>query len=928
MKLILIDGHSLAYRAFFALPPDMATSQGELTNATFGFASMLLNVLREQQPTHIAVAFDVGRSFRHDQFEDYKGTRERMPDELSVQIERIQQLVETFNIPIFTAEGYEADDVLATLARQAAAQGITTLIVTGDRDLLQVVNDSVSVLTSGRRFSDTIIYTPGAVAEKYGLPPGQLIDYKALVGDKSDNIPGVAGIGEKGAAQLLQTWGNLDGIYAHLDEVTPTRARTALAEGRDTAYLSRSLATIVQVPGIQLDLNACRVHDYIRSRVVQLLSDLEFRTLLSRLPEAETPRAPATGAQLGFFAEETAADTETGPQPPSGYRSITTPEGLSEVAAALAAAARITFDVETTATDEHRAVLVGLALGWGPGSGQNVYIPVTHQEGEQVPLALIRSQIGPLLADAQKPKLAHNAKYDLIVCRRHGLNVAGALIDTMIGEFLLDPGSHNLGLKGLAFKRLGVEMTPIEALIGSSRGGGQRKQLTMDQVPIATVTQYAAADADMTWQLAAQILPELAEKGLDRLFWDLEVPLIPVLADMEMAGVLVDPAVLGRMSVDLQARLGELATAIYADVGYSFNLNSTQQLSDALFGRLGLPTTGMKKSANGYYSTAADVLESLRGRHPIIDRLLEYRQLQKLLSTYIDALPQLINPLTGRIHTSFDQTGAETGRISSNNPNLQNIPVRSELGRKIRQAFVAPPGHFLLAVDYSQVELRILAHISGDEALLANFAQGLDIHAATASRVYGVSISQVTSEQRAVAKMMNFATSYGVSAYGLSSRTSLSMDEARHFMKTYFDSYPGVRRYLDDTIAQARQHGYVETLLGRRRYFPVLQTTAPASQQVRAAAERAAVNHPIQGTAADILKIALIRLNHRLQEQGLQARMILQVHDEIVLQVPESELPVVAPLVVEAMESAYDLKAPLKAEPEVGRDWYDLKAWG
>ncbi len=928
MKLILIDGHSLAYRAFFALPPDMATGQGELTNATFGFTSMLLNVLREQQPTHIAVAFDVGRSFRHDRFEDYKATRERMPDELSLQIERIRQVVEAFNIPVFTAEGYEADDVLATLARQAAAQGVNTLIVTGDRDLLQVVTETIWVLTSGRKFSDTIVYTPGSVAEKYGLPPEQLIDYKALVGDKSDNIPGVAGIGDKGAVQLLQHWGSLDGIYAHLEEVSPTRARGALTEGRDAAYLSRSLATIVEVPGIALDLDACRVHDYNRSRVVQLLSDLEFRSLLSRLPEADMPRLPAAGGQFAFFAEEAADAGEAAPQPSAGYRRITTPESLAEVAQALASADRITFDVETTATDEHRAVLVGLALGWGAGPDRNVYIPVGHQEGEQLSLDQVRAQIGPHLADAAKAKLAHNAKYDLIVCRRHGLPIEGPLVDTMIGEFLLDPGSHNLGLKGLAFKRLGVEMTPIEALIGSGRGSGQRsKQLTMDQVPSAAVTQYAAADADMTWQLAGQILPELAERGLDRLFWELEVPLIPVLADMEMAGVLLDPAVLGRMSVELQARLTELSTAIYADVGYSFNLNSTQQLSDVLFGRLGLPTAGMKKSASGYYSTAADVLEALRGRHPVVDRLLEYRQLQKLLSTYIDTLPQLINPLTGRIHTSFDQTGAETGRISSNNPNLQNIPVRSELGRKIRQAFVAPPGHYLLAVDYSQVELRILAHISGDEALLANFARGLDIHAATASQVYGVALNQVTSEQRAVAKMMNFATSYGVSAFGLSSRTGLSMDQARRFMKTYFDTYPGVRRYLDDTIAQARERGYVETLLGRRRYFPVLQTTAPGSQQARAAAERAAVNHPIQGTAADILKIALIRLSRRLREQGLQACMILQVHDEIVVQTPELELPVVAPLVVETMESAYALKAPLKAEPEVGRDWYDLRAW-
>jgi DNA polymerase-1 len=936
MKLILIDGHSLAYRAFLALPPELATSRGELTNAVYGFASMLLNVLRDQQPTHMAVAFDVGRSFRQERFPDYKATRERMPDELHRQINRIQELVAAFNIPVLSAEGYEADDVLATLARQAAARGIPTLIVTGDRDLLQVVNDHITVLTSGRRFSDIILYTPETVKERYGLAPAQLVDYKALVGDKSDNIPGVPGIGDKSAVQLLRTWGDLDTIYAHLDEVTPARVREALAAHRDQAYLSRALATIVDVPDLRLDLADCTLRAYNRQQVVRLFQELEFRSLLPRLPATvtapepeplpEATTAPATGpaGQLALFAEG-----EITPSRPVSllgtatwaYPIITTPEALAAIGARLANAPRLALDVETTSTDEHRADLVGLALGWGEGPECNVYIPVGHRQGQQLPLALVRDRIGPYLAD-ERPKLAHNAKYDLIVCRRHGLPVSGPLVDTMIGQFLLDPAGHSLGLKDLAFRRLGVEMTPIEALIGSGR-----QQITMDQVPIELVGPYAAADVDMTWRLADQILPELAAKGLDRLFWELEVPLIPVLADMEMAGVLLDGDVLQTMATALEARLEALAAAIFADVGYRFNLNSPQQLSDVLFGKLGLPTTGLRKNASGHYSTAAEVLESLRGHHPVVDRLLDYRQLGKLLNTYVLALPQLVHPLTGRLHTRYDQTGAETGRISSNNPNLQNIPVRTELGRQIRKAFVAPPGHYLLSVDYSQVELRILAHIAEDEAMLANFAAGLDIHAATAAQVYGIPITQVTSEQRSVAKMMNFATSYGVSPYGLASRTGLSLEEARHFMKTYFETYPGVRRYLDRTIAQAKERGYVETLLGRRRYFPVLQTTATASQQARAAAERAAVNHPIQGTAADILKIALIRVHHRLREGGYRAQMILQVHDEIVLEVPAEELDAVVPLVVTTMESAYELRAPLKAEPEYGPNWADLQPW-
>jgi len=918
MKLILIDGHSLAYRAFFALPPDMTNSKGELTNATYGFISMLLNVLRDQQPTHIAVAFDVGRSFRQDQFEDYKATRERMPDELRSQIERIQEVVQTFNIPIFTAEGYEADDVLATLAHQAAAEDVQTIIVTGDRDLLQVVEDRIWVLTSGRKFSDTIIYDPPRVQKRYGLPPSQLIDLKAMVGDKSDNIPGVYGVGEKGATKLLEEWGTLDAIYENLDDVTPTRARNALAAHRDDAFLSRALGTIVDVPGIDLELDACIVQDYDRQAVLRIFSELDFRTMASRLPAQDT--FPASGGQLGLFSDQ--QDDVTENAAPSGYRAITTPEALAEVSENLAATDRLSFDVETTSTDEHQAKLVGLALGWGEGVENNVYIPIAHQSGRQLSLAQIQQAVGPHLLDESKQKLAHNAKYDLIVCRRHGLPVLGPILDTMIGEFLLDPGSRSLGLKPLTFKRLGIEMTPIKDLIGTGK-----KQITIDHSSIERVTDYAAADVDMTWRLAEQILPELSERGLDALFYDLEMPLLPVLADMEMAGVVLDADYLAGMSEELSERLEALATDIFADVGYSFNLNSTQQLSDALFGKLGLPTAGLKKTKSGHYSTAAGVLEGLRGRHPVIDNLLEYRQLTKLQSTYVKALPKLINPITGRIHTSFDQTGAETGRISSNNPNLQNIPVRNELGRRVRKAFVAPPGCYLLAVDYSQVELRILAHISGDAAMRENFAQDLDIHAATASEVYGIPIDQVDSEQRSVAKMMNFATSYGVSAYGLASRTTLSMNEAREFMQTYFDTYPGVKRYLDDTITQAKSQGYVETLLGRRRYFPVLQTTARGAQQVRAAAERAAVNHPIQGTAADILKIAILALHSRLREQGFAARMILQVHDEIVLQVPEAELAAIADLVVETMEEAYELAVPLKAEPEYGRDWYDLQEW-
>ncbi len=973
--LVLIDGHSLAFRAFHALPLNLATPDGELTNAVYGFTSMLLNVLRDYQPEYVAVAFDVGKTFRHEMYEPYKGHRERMPDELRSQVERIKEVVEALNIPIFTAEGYEADDVLATLARQAAEQGVNTLIVTGDRDILQVVDDKIHVLTSGRQFSDTIIYDPATVQEKYGLRPDQLLDLKALVGDKSDNIPGVRGIGEKGATELLQKYGSLDAIFAHLDEVKPERARKALIENREAAELSRKLGKIVTEAPVKLDLAACRTRDYDRDRVIRLFQDLAFRTLVDKLPvvekktrgegDAETRRRGEEGdaetrrsgeeEQMALFAAEAPVyQAPDLPVPQSAeFHLVTTPEKLAEVAAHLAAAGRIAFDTETTSTDPHAATLVGLAVAWDgaaptekpgfspakkpgfsekPGffAGGSAYIPLRHRDVEQLPWEAVRAALQTAFANPKITKVAHNASYDLAMLARNGLQVATdpapgvehGLIDTMVAEFLIDPGSRGLGLKDLAWTRLKIEMTPISALIGSGKG-----QITMDQVPAATAAAYACADAAVTLRLADVLLPELAERGLIPLFRDIEMPLVPVLVAMESAGVKLDVPFLAQMSVDLTKRLHEIEREIQQIAGYAFNINSTQQLSDVLFGKLGLPTEGLKRTQAGGYSTAADVLESLRGRHEIIDLILMQRQLSKLLNTYVNALPGMVNPRTGRLHTSFNQTGAETGRISSSNPNLQNIPVRTELGREIRRAFVAETGWKLLSADYSQVELRILAHISGDEYLLAAFARGEDIHASAAAKVYGIPLSQVTKEQRAVAKMMNFATSYGVTAYGLAQRTGLSRSEAEQFMQRYFATYPGVKRYIEETKRLAREQGYVETLLGRRRYFPVLRTQATGAQAnaIRQAAERAAINHPIQGTAADIIKIAMIRLYRALNAGGYRARIILQVHDELVLEVPEDELIPVAQLVKDTMEGAYQLKAALKVDMEAGPNWYEME---
>jgi DNA polymerase-1 len=950
-KLVLIDGHSLAFRAFHALPLSLTAPGGELTNAVFGFTSMLLNTLREQQPEYVAVAFDVGRTFRHEMYPQYKGHRERMPDELATQIERIKQVVEALNIPIFTRDGFEADDVLATLALQAEAQGVTSIIVTGDRDILQVVDGAISVLTSGRQFSDTIIYTPQGVEEKYGLRPDQLVDLKALVGDKSDNIPGVRGIGDKGAATLLQKYESLESLYAHLDEVTPERTRRALEEGQAEALLSQRLGRIITDVPIRLDLTACHTRDYDRGKVVALFQELAFRSLVDRLPaplhaEGAATQQPgglpetADEEQMALFPAEPAG--EQGSAIPYGHdvshpqSAIRNPqsamsadsEALARVAAQLSSAAAIAFDTESTSTDPQRAELVGVAVAWGTGPDEATYVPLRHPDVAELPWEEVRAALQPAFGDARIPKVAHNASYDVGLLKRYGLSVAGDLVDTMVAAWLLDPGSRGLGLKDLAWTRLKTEMTQISALIGSGKN-----QVTMDAVPAAQAAAYASADAAVTLRLAGLLVPELEDRGLTHLFREIEMPLVPVLVAMEAAGIKLDVACLQQMSVDLSARLRALEREIQQIAGRAFNVNSTQQLADVLFGQLRLPAEGLKKTKAGAFSTAADVLEGLRGRHEIVDLILEQRLLSKLLSTYVDTLPAMVNPRTGRLHTSFNQAGAETGRLSSSAPNLQNIPVRSEIGREIRRAFVADEGWLLLSADYSQVELRILAHISEDEYLLAAFARGEDIHASAASKVYGIPISEVSKEQRAVAKMMNFATSYGVSAYGLAQRTGLPQAEAAQFMERYFATYPGVRKYLDATKAFAREHGYVETLLGRRRFFPVLQTTAPGSQApqqsgagyaIRQAAERAAINHPIQGTAADIIKIAMVRLYAALQEGGYRARITLQVHDELVLEVPAEEMAEVGNLVRETMEQAYELKAPLKVDLEAGPNWYEL----
>jgi DNA polymerase-1 len=926
--IYLLDGHALAYRAYYAITRGASTGfttrNGEPTAGAFGFASILLRLFEQDNPDYIAVAFDTGLTFRDDLFPQYKGTREKMPEDLRPQIDRIRQLVDAFNIPRLEVNGYEADDVLGSVATWAAKNGLGVKILTGDRDLLQLVNDRIIVNLPGKTLSDAHDYRTADVEANLGVEPKQVIDYKALVGDKSDNIPGVMGIGEKTASNLLKTYATLDNIYQHLDEL-PASVRAKLEAGKDAAYLSRQLATIVTDLNVHIDLEKARVGSFDTQKVEGIFRELEFRSLLPRLVALEQRYGKVVvpgkkGEQLSFFGGTPEPQPEAGTLPPPSlvdYEIVDTPEKLQNLVRRLNQAERIAFDTETDSTDQMRAHLVGISLAVDEEKG--VYIPVGHREGKQLPLKDVIEALRPPLTNPKIPKVGHNLKYDFVMLARNGLRVTPLTFDTMIAEWLANPDSHNLGLKNLAWVRLDVKMTGIEELIGKGKD-----QLTMDKVPIEQAAAYAAADAIMTFRLIPQLQAELVERHATQVMEEVEMPLVPVLADMEMAGISLDTDFLQEMSKELTGRMAEIEQNIYLAVGEPFNINSTQQLSVALFDRLQLtPPDKRKKTASGHYSTAAEVLEAMQGSHPVVDMVLEFRELAKLKSTYVDALPIEVNPETGRVHTSFNQAGAVTGRIASSEPNLQNIPIRTDLGRQVRRAFIPQPGCVLVSVDYSQVELRIVAHMAQDEAMLAAFRAGQDIHAATAAAIYGVPIQNVTKDQRRRAKGINFGLIYGISAFGLTRYTDLTLAESETFMENYFRTFPGVKRFLDNLRRKATEQGYVETLLGRRRYFPGLRDQR--NYGIRQREEREAINAPVQGTAADIMKIAMLRVPAALKKAGLSARILLQVHDELVLEAPAKEAAQAATVVREVMENAYQLSVPLGTEARQGFNWEEMQ---
>jgi DNA polymerase I len=943
-RVMMVDGHALVHRAFHALPEDLSTSTGEPTNAVLGFTNIVLKEITELKPTHILMAMDRPvPTFRHEKFAAYKATRPATPHPLRVQFQRVREVADALNMTIYELDGYEADDVLGTLAGEADRQGFATVIVTGDLDALQLVSERVHVLTPGRGVSDTTEYDVEAVRARYGINPQQLPDWKALVGDTSDNIPGVRGVGNKTASKLVAQYANLEGIYEHLGEL-PAKQRELLQAGEEQAYESRELATIVRDAPVELDLEQAQYTGGDHARLIELFRELEFYGLIDRLQgtmprrPAPVPARPARAGdpeQLGMFGDEADGDvpsagngdgrlisTDSLPglfaetvrdlQSGTETRVVRNLDDLDVLVGELSEVDTFAFDTETTSTDPLRAKLVGLSFATVHRKGW--YVPVGHAEGEQLELDLVLKRLRPLLTDPHHGKVGHNLKYDYAVMASYGIAVGGLVFDTMVAAYLANATGRNLSLSALALQKLHLEMIPIEALIGKGKA-----QITMDQVDIDTVGTYAGEDAAVSLELKGVLQRELQENNLTELFNEVEMPLVRVLADMELIGVKLDTSVLERMSKEMGETIARLESRIYELAGRRFNINSTQQLGQLLFVELKLPSGRRTKTG---YSTDNEVLEGLRGKHEIVDQILEYRQLIKLRNTYVDALPTLINPESGRVHTDFNQCVAATGRLSSSNPNLQNIPIRGDVGRRIRRSFIPlEKDHVLLAADYSQIELRILASMSHDPRLMESFLSGEDVHRATASAVFGVPLSEVTPDQRRIAKVVNFGIIYGIGESRLAYETGITRMEAAEFIANYNRTYAGVKAFMDDMRKRAALHGYVSTLLNRRRYIPEIHSTNPG---IRTAAERAAINMPIQGTAADAIKIAMIRLDAELRKHFPDAHMVLQVHDELVFDVPVELVPEVSARVQDIMEHALPLEVPLEVEMKLGEDWYDM----
>ena len=882
----LVDGTAYVYRAFYAIRQQLSTSAGVPTKAVFGFKNMLQKLVQQEKPQYLGVAFDErGPTFRHEMDPNYKANRPPMPDDLEVQVPYIHRLVEAFNIPTIRLQGYEADDILGTLARRFETQGCDVVLVTSDKDLCQLVTEHTTILDTMKEQR----FGVAEVKERFGVEPQYVVDFLGLMGDSSDNIPGVPGVGEKTARQLLEEFGNLDALLEQVDVVKRPKLRESLRDNAELARQSRVLATIDIETPVDVGLPALALTDPNNDELTALYTELEFRSDLQAIRSTQPAAKPVD----------------------KNYRMITDPADLDAEIAALQQADGFAIDTETTSQDPMLADLVGISLAHQPHTG--VYIPLRHSyigAPSQLDAGLVLERLRPLLEDAAVPKYGQNIKYDIIVLQRQGITLRGVACDTMVAGYLLNPSRRAHNMDALAREYLQYE--PISYADVAGKGA---KQITFDQVDVERATEYSAEDADVTLLLAQELQPRLAAVQLDKLFADVEMPLIDVLVSLERRGMALDSAYLRQMSLYLQGRMETLLHDIHTLAGEPFNVNSPPQLQRILFDQLKLPPG--KKTKTGY-STDVSVLERLALEHELPERIVAYRHLAKMKSTYVDALPQLVNAETERLHTSLNQTIAETGRLSSSNPNLQNIPIRTQLGREIRQAFVAAPGHRLVSIDYSQIELRLLAHLSQDPVLIEAFHGGEDIHARTAMEVFGVEPAAVDDDMRRMAKTVNFGILYGLSPFGLAQRLRISVEAARTYIDNYFARYPKVKQCLDGIIGQARDQGYVTTLLQRRRYLPDI---ASPNRNVREAAERTAINMPFQGSAADLIKLAMVRLHHQITSEAWPCHMLLQIHDELLFEIPDDAVADVAPRITATMEGVWDLAVPLTVEVGQGSNW-------
>ncbi len=919
-QLFLIDGYALIYRAFFALiSRPLRTSKGENTSAAWGVVNFLLRLREKYQPEYLAWVHDAGDSFRTQLYPEYKSTREKLDDELQAEfdrsVERIEQLLTAFHVPVMSVPGYEADDVIGSFARRGVAEGWQVVVVSGDKDFYQLIGPGIALLNPGRggpAAVDELWVDESNAANRLGVPPAQVVDYLALVGDSSDNVPGVKGIGSKGAIELLQEFGTLETMLAHAGDVKGKRAREALQQHEAEARLSKQLVTIKTDIPVSIDQEALTEREPDLPALLRLCGELEFYSLVKRL-EQDVAGAPAV--------TESAGPAESA----SPVSIVAEPGQLAALATRLRAAPLVALDTETSSLEPHDAELIGLSFAATPE--EVWYLPFGHRPpaGELAAPAPVKvlppitdpacAPIAALLRDPAVRKAGHNIKYDWQVLRRAGVELQGVVYDSMLASFVLDPGRRSHAIDTLSLEHLGRGMRQYSDLTGKGKA-----QIPFAEVPVAEAAAYCGADSATVLALHEFFAPSLRDMGLERLLDSIEMPLVPVLVDMEWDGIAIDRAIFARLAEELTRDMAQLEVRITEVAGVSVNLNSPRQLATVLFEKLQLPV--LKKTKTGP-STDADVLDQLAAMgHQAPALILEYREVQKLKSTYVDVLPSRINATTGRIHTSFNQTGAATGRLSSSDPNLQNIPVRSPRGEEIRTGFIPGPGCRFIVADYSQIELRLMAHLSEDPAFIQAFRSGGDIHKQTASIIFGVPVDKVTAEMRARAKTINFGTIYGQGPFALSKQLGITQEEAKAFITQYFERFAGVRAYLDLQVKLARENGYVETLFGRRRYIPEINEK---NFNLRAFAERTAANSPLQGSAADLIKIAMVRIHAALAARHPEARLLLQVHDELVLEAPMAQVQAVSGLVKDHMEGAATLKVPLVVDVGTGPNWLDAK---